>query len=843
MPNDGSSPLENAIRELRSLAAGFPRGDALRNRLESAAQTISHSVAAMLERSVLGVVRTDLRGMILEANAPFARMLGYGQPELVGRSAVSLTHSGDIERERETVRDAIAGSRDVWRMRKRFVHKDGHTVWASLSILISRGETGQAECLIGLVEDITENVKAEEGLRRRDGILDAVAFAAGRFIGSGSWENCITEVLERLGRSEGVGRAYLFENRELDGKNRHAALRYAWRTPDVTADSPFGSGKGGVLAYDAGLERWLQLMEKGSPVLGHVRQFPESERAALASGQVKSTVVVPIFVAGFWWGFLGFDECVSEREWHPAEIDAMKTAAGILGSAIGRRLSEGIIRRMATAVEQAVESIVITDRDGAVEYVNPAFEQITGYAREEAFGKKLSMLKSGKHDAGFYREMWETINSGRIWEGRIINRRKNGDLYNEDATISPIRDENGVITHFVSVRRDVTHEVKMEEQLRRAQKMEAIGLLSGGVAHDFGNILTPIMAYADMVVSGLDRSSPVVAYVQEIQKAAARAEKLIRQMMTFSRKKEVELRSLDLNTVIEGVRKMLERLMREDIELVFELTAPMGRIRADSTQMEQILMNLSANSRDAMPSGGRLVIRTETAVLATATTMEAGIAPAGRYVVLSVRDTGCGVDAETRAQVFDPFFSTKGGAGTGLGLSTVYGIVKQHGASIALQSEIGKGTVFSIYFPECSGKEEEKEKPDEPLRDDKPGGSETVMVVEDDPNVRVLASEILKKQGYQVLDFEDPTRALHFVKRMDAPIHLLLTDVVMPRMNGRELCLRLQALRPSLKVLYMSGYSGSTIDKYGVLDGNVHFLKKPFSVQTLSREVRRALDA
>jgi CheY-like chemotaxis protein len=294
--------------------------------------------------------------------------------------------------------------------------------------------------------------------------------------------------------------------------------------------------------------------------------------------------------------------------------------------------------------------------------------------------------------------------------------------------------------------------------------------------------------------------------------------------------------------VVRGVGKMLDRVVREDIVISFRLSDDIGLIRADVSQVEQILMNLAVNARDAMSSGGTLSISTESRELAGDVAMESGPVPAGRYAVLSVADTGCGMDRETRAQMFEPFFTTKaGGGGTGLGLSTVYGIAKRHGAGIEVESEVGRGTTFRVHFPEVQGARD-YEAPAQPATEENFRGTETVLVVEDDSNVRTLASEALKRFGYNVIDFEDPTRALSFMKRTNQPVHLLLTDIVMPRMNGRELSMRLQTLAPSLKVLYMSGYAGSTISKYGVFDGEAHFMRKPFTLQTLVREVRHTLD-
>ena len=686
---------------------------------------------------------------------------------------------------------------------------------------------------------------AEEALRRRDGILEAVAFAAARFLGSTTWEESIQEVLESMGRAADVGRAYIYRNETDDDGLLHMSLLHEWSDPGVLGNKPSRADAPELreICYGPdGFERWVSLMEQGEAVIGRIEEFPEPERRFLSTHNIAGIAAVPISAHGHWWGFMGLDEWNHDREWYPAVIDALKTAARTLGAAIGKQLSQAATLQLATAIQQAAEAILITDHKGNMMYVNPAFEQISGYSSDEALGQNPKILKSGKHEDGFYREMWETLSAGRVWEGRIINRRKDGSLYEDETTISPVRDAAGEITNFVSVKRDVTHEVRIEEQLRRAQRMEAIGLLAGGVAHDFGNVLTPIMAYSEMALSKLEEGDPIHEYTKQIQGAAERAEVLIRQLLAFSRKKDVLLRTVDVNEVVSGFKNMLQRIIREDIELDFQLTPEPATARVDASQIEQILMNLSVNARDAMPGGGKVTIRTTVAELSADTPLEFGPMPGGRYVVLCVDDCGCGMDEETRSQIFEPFFTTKEtGEGTGLGLSTVYGIVKQHGGSIEVMSEVGKGTTFKIYFPEAGPADDDRKESREAKKD--LTGTETVVVVEDDQNVRSLACEILKRCGYEVLVFEDPTRALRFAKRLDEHIDLLLTDVIMLRMNGKELYMRLSAFRPDLKVLYMSGYTGNVIGKYGVLDPEVNFLKKPFSLQTLTQEVRKALDA
>jgi signal transduction histidine kinase/ActR/RegA family two-component response regulator len=386
---------------------------------------------------------------------------------------------------------------------------------------------------------------------------------------------------------------------------------------------------------------------------------------------------------------------------------------------------------------------------------------------------------------------------------------------------------------------------RSEEQLRQAQKMEAIGQLAGGVAHDFNNLLTIISGYSDILLNGMLRpDDPACEPVKEILKAADRASALTRQLLTFSRRQVVAPQVLALNQVIQDLDKMLRRLIGEDIALTSVLAPNLGQVKADPGQIEQVLLNLVVNARDAMPRGGRLTIETANVVLDEVyARTHPEIAP-GSFVMLAVTDTGCGMDAATQARIFEPFFTTKGvGKGTGLGLSTVYGIVKQSAGSIYVYSELGRGTSFKVYLPQtlesiAAAPQAGRNVVASPSR----GGSETLLLVEDDEGVRALTRTVLKNGSYDVIEAVDPDEALRLVEKHAAPIHLLVTDVVMPGMSGRELAERLTAQRPDLKVLYVSGYTDDSVVRHGLLEAEVAFLQKPFTPDALARKVREVLD-
>jgi two-component system cell cycle sensor histidine kinase/response regulator CckA len=384
--------------------------------------------------------------------------------------------------------------------------------------------------------------------------------------------------------------------------------------------------------------------------------------------------------------------------------------------------------------------------------------------------------------------------------------------------------------------------LESKEQLRQAQKLEAIGQLAGGIAHDFNNLLTAISGYCQLSLRQLNEDEPLHHNIEEIQKAGERAASLTRQLLAFSRKQILQPRVLDLNFLIMDLSKMLRRLIAKNIEFITVLRPETGQINADPGQMEQVLMNLVVNARDAMPQGGKIIIETANVDLDEGFASQYDTIQSGPHVMLTISDTGCGMEAETQEHIFEPFFTTKEvGKGTGLGLSTVYGIVKQSGGSIWVKSEVGQGTTFKIYLPQHLAADEAQAdilKPAALLH-----GLETILLVEDEAVIRNLVREILQESGYKVLEASIASEALHICEQYQEPIHLMLTDVMMPQMSGHDLVVALAELRPEIPVLYMSGYTDGAIVHHGVLDSDTPLLEKPFTPDALLRKVREILDA
>ncbi len=505
-----------------------------------------------------------------------------------------------------------------------------------------------------------------------------------------------------------------------------------------------------------------------------------------------------------------------------------------------RKRAEAESKRLMAAIEQVAEAIVMTDAQGIIQFVNPAFERTTGYRREEAIGQNPRILKSGEHDERFYRNFWDTISSGKTWAGRMVNKRKDGTFYNEETTISPVRDASGRIINYVAVKRDITEELRMADQFQQAQKMEAVGLLAGGVAHDYNNMLGVILGYTELAMNKVDAAQPLHADLKEIYKAAKRSAHITRQLLAFARKQTIIPMVLDLNQNVENMLVMIRGLIGEDVDLSWLPEIGLWPIKMDPIQIDQILANLCVNARDAIADIGKVIIETRNAVFDENYCAHHAGFLVGEYVLLCVSDNGRGMDNEILDQIFEPFFTSKGvGQGTGLGLSIVYGIVKQNNGFIDVYSKPGKGTTFRIYLPRYAGQIVDSQL--ERAEDIPLGRGETVLLVEDEPALLRMTQMVLEELRYRVLAASTSGKAIRLAEEHAGEIQLIITDVVMPEMNGRDLAERLQSRYSSMKILFMSGYTADVIANKGVLDEGMNFIQKPFSTKEIAVKVREAL--
>jgi PAS domain S-box-containing protein len=496
--------------------------------------------------------------------------------------------------------------------------------------------------------------------------------------------------------------------------------------------------------------------------------------------------------------------------------------------------------RLAAAIEHAGESILITDPVGRILYANPAYAQTTGYSIPETLGRVAAILRSSEQDQDLYGDLWPEIRKGNVWRGRFENRKKDGAIFQETATISPIKDATGKIVNYVMVGRDVTSEVMLQKQLFHSQKMEAVGALAGGIAHDFNNLLQAILGYAELLLMKKSAADPERAKLEVIQHAARDGADLVSRILTFSRKAESRMRPVDLNEEIRKALKLLKRMVPRMIDIQVVLDDALHIIDADPAQIEQALLNLAVNAHHAMPNGGRLLIETRNVTLGDEYRRNHWNAEPGKYVLLTVSDTGMGIKAENLDRIFEPFFTTKtDGQGTGLGLAMVYGIVSQHAGHIGCYSEPGIGTSFKIYFPVS---ESELIWDVAATREMPAFGVETILLVDDDARVREMGQEAIRLGGYTVLSARSGEEALQMYAARKQPIDLVILDLIMPGIGGKRCLEELLRMDPDVKALFVSGYSsgGAPLDdEHGGARG---FLTKPYTTKDILIAIRTVLD-
>jgi PAS domain S-box-containing protein len=720
---------------------------------------------------------------ILEVNDTWTRVTGHTREEAVGRTPVELGIYDD-----KTYSEIMAEARAKGSVRDKEIVSKNRT-GENRVLLVSREviRIKDEPCLLAMGVDITERKRAQEAIQQSEmryrslfeNMLEGYVFCKMIFEGDSPVDFVFLEANPAFEKLTGL--------KDVVGK-RASEVQSELIEKDPDLIEMFGR---------------IALTGKPEKLELYVRSLSSWFSASLYSPQKGYFVSV-------------FDNITERKQ---AEKDRT---------------------RLATAIEQAAEMVIITDLDGAIAYVNPAFERVTGYSRSEVIGRNPRILKSGHQDIASYKRLWETIADGRTWNGFLINRRKDGTIVHTEATISPVKDVAGNIVNFVAVQRDVTGELKLQNQLAQAQKMEAVGILAGGIAHDFNNLLQVTLGFSEILLEEKQESDPEYKDLQKIFQAARSGAELVQQLLTFSRKVEPKTVPLDVTEPIMQVKKFLNRTIPKMIDIRINLSGDLAEIDADPTQIEQILMNLAVNARDAMPDGGTLTMSAKNETLDSEYAKSHPGVTAGDYVLLAIADTGTGMDAATIEHVFEPFFTTKEvGRGTGLGLAMVYGIVKQHGGHITCHSERGHGTTFKIYLPAIK---ETIEPATESLEDMPCLGTETVLLVDDEEAVRELGSRILKRNGYTVLTAADGEEALDLYTRQENGIALVILDLIMPTMGGIDCLKRILQINPRGRTLIASGYSGDTSIKECLNLGARGFVSKPFRYKELLKQVRKTLD-
>lgn len=759
-----------------------------RKRAEQSLQETQDTLQTIFDTSAAAIFLVNAEGRITLANRRMADLFGLSTDELPGTLYMDLVHPEQRLIGLSRMRSLIKGEIEQVSLERRYLTSDGREFLGHLSgRRLLRGD-GSLVGLVGIITDISDRRRAEEALKESEERYRTLFERAGDGI-------IIVDVQgENAGNIVSANRIAA----EMHGYDIDEFLKLRMSDLDTPAEA-------------------LRMAELFTRVVeGETLKTEHHHRK-------KDGSIIPIELS------IGL-----------VEMRGHKYSLSINRDVSERKKAEAERALLATAVEQAVESVEITDVQGSIVYVNPAFERTTGYSRSEIEGKKPGILAGGEHEESMYRSMWQTISSGKTWTGNLVNKKKDGTLFDEEVTISPVKDESGDILNYVAVKRDVTNEVLLQRQLLEAQKMEAVGTLAGGIAHDFNNLLQVINGFAEVALFDIEEDQPGWMELREIRRAARSAAELTQGLLTFSRKAESKLRPVDLNQELRNVEKILARTLPKIIEISMDLAEPVDAVNADPAQLQQVIINLAVNARDAMPNGGRLSIETRNVELDEDYCKSHLETMPGGYVVLSISDTGTGMDGQTRRHIFDPFFTTKEtGKGTGLGLSIAFGIVKSHGGNILCYSEPGQGTTFKIYLPVSRLEIDDREVTE--LRT-LVGGTETILLVDDEESVRTLAVRLLRKFGYSVLTAVNGKEALDVFSDMRDEIDLIVLDLIMPVMDGSDCLCELLKIGPEVKVIIASGYAPNGHIGTALKDGAKAFVRKPYESKQLLEVIRKALD-
>lgn len=747
------------------------------------------SLQAFFDNQVVGMMEVDTEGHYLHVNNHWCHMIGYSAEELITTDFQSITHPEDLSRQLRLDKELAEGKRNSYRIEKRYIHKNGKYFWVDSSVTGLYDNNGILTGMVGLVIDISQRKVAEIKLSTSE-----------------------TRFRTLIDRIEHIPVQGYDENRRVIYWNSASTAAYGYSREEALGQRLEDLIIPPQMRDDViqSIQLWLR---QNQPI-------PSAELTLCN----KKGEDVPVYSS-----HLLHTTASGEKELFCIDIDLQ-----LLHKA------EIQVHKLATAIEQVGEVIIITDTNGTIEYVNPAFTAVTGYSRDEAIGRNPSILKSGKQDNAVYSDLWKSITQGKTWEGRLVNKKKNGSFFTGEATISPIFDSSGTIINFVAASRDITEQLSTEEQYRHSQKLEAIGQLAGGVAHDFNNMLAIILGQVEIALLKISAGDPLEKRLQEIKIAATRSSNLTQQLLGFARKQSRQPQILNLSDTVANMLTMLRRLIGENLELRWTAEAEFPLVDIDPGHFDQILTNLIINARDAIEGTGVISVKTKQVFLDEIFCQKHPGSHTGKYILLEINDTGCGMGQETRDKIFNPFFTTKGmGRGTGLGLSMVFGLVKQNNGYIEVNSTPGEGSTFSLYFPQVQVAEEL------PTQSDKEipvTGTETILVVEDEASLLDITKAMLTEAGYKVLSAQGPFAAIQLAEKNKSPIHLLLTDIVMPKMNGVELSEYLLDIKPSIKVLYMSGYPKEHFRQLKQQDTIARLLKKPFSTYQLTKMVREVLD-
>ena len=748
---------------------------------------------SIFKKSPMGIAIIDPMGRFTEVNDYLLEALDYSLDEIRSLTFMDITHPEDRAMSADLADAARSGNSDFFEMEKRYLKKDGSTLWGRVRISAVSTASDNFRGWIGVIEDITEKRRTRRQIKW---LLQAIEGTADG-IGIADKQGKIIFLNRSIKKLAG------FSLDELNRAGGPKALYKEWQTAkQALSDAIAGKTWQGELTLVRKDQSTVPIEATADPIFDD---------------------------AGNIIGIIGVHRDISER----------KAAERAL------RHSEEKYRQL---YQQAPVMLHSVDPEGRIVEVNDQWLKTLGYRREEVIGQLALEFLSDESTQKARNEVFPRFyTEGIVKDVPFQMVTKDGTLIDVLLTAFSKKDVDGnFVRNRVSIlditehKRAEEEKARLERKLIQTQRMEAIGRLAGGIAHDLNNLLSPILGYGELLLADTTAHDPRREMMEQVMKAGVGARDLVRQLLAFSRRQTLEYKPLDLNKILAGIAKLLRRTIREDIEIKIAQSPHIGPVMADIGQIEQVIMNLTVNAADAMPEGGELTIETAPAELDESHAMPYEEVNPDAYVMLAISDTGCGMDEETRAQIFEPFFSTKGKQGTGLGLATVYGIVKQHRGNIWVESEPGAGTTFKVFLPVSTQQHDQKECIEKTST--AKTGCETILLVEDNKQVRFTVHNILQRLGYTVLPAKDGMEALKVLTQHSGTVHLLLTDVVMPEMNGKELYAQIAGRCQGLKVLYMSGYTNDVIAHHGVLDEGVQFIQKPFTTHALAVKMREVLD-